>query len=184
VHFGAASEAPDKGAYPRGCALLVRTTPRARSRAVAAGRDGWEARGSAGDDARSADAHGALETWLTGRIEGSGAHAVLVSAGAGRIESAWSTLDAPRGDPAAFAVSWAELLDRVLLPAPGVVALAERQAAGPARFEPPAEPPAEPLGPARAAPAPRWDAWLALACLCALLAAWRMAARAPRAAPG
>jgi hypothetical protein len=161
-------------AFPRGAALWVRTSDRARERAVEAARDGWSARGRAGSAARSADAHGALETWLAGRALDDAApeELALVSAAPGRIEIAWSALDAPAGDPAAFAVSWAELFDRALLPAPGVVSLAEREAAGAPRFAAPSPPRAlpQPGG-------PRFDAWLALGCLVAMLAAWRIARR-------
>jgi hypothetical protein len=45
-----------------------------------------------------------------------------------------------QGDPAAFAVSWAQLFDAALLPPRGVVALEERQAAGAASERTPERP--------------------------------------------
>ena len=59
------------------------------------------------------------------------------------------------GDPGTFAVSWAELLDQALLPAPGVLPQSERESAGalltrmprPHNSNPPAEPGAWPVVP-------------------------------------
>ena len=63
---------------------------------------------------------------------------------AGRVASALARAEELTGDPAALAVSWAELLDGALLPATGVVSLDERGAAGEARVVAPRhEPPRE-----------------------------------------
>ncbi len=115
--------------------------------AVRAGRDGWEARGVA------SDVGGDGEVWLSadtaaGRIalvrivRPAGADSASSAAGAyeppPRLVVGWRELSEPRGDPAAFAVSWAELLDRCALPPPGTVALAERLDAGRGRTAAPA----------------------------------------------
>ena len=55
-------------------------------------------------------------------------------------------LDGPQGDPAAFVVSWSELFDAAVRPAPGVVSLAERAAAGPSLVRPPSASPAPVVG--------------------------------------
>jgi hypothetical protein len=64
---------------------------------------------------------------------------VWLSTQAGRAVVVWepgtvtllpSVVGEPRGDPADFALSWAELLDRAALPPEGVVALSERVDAG------------------------------------------------------
>jgi hypothetical protein len=100
--------------------------------AFEAGRDGWTAKGTAIGAAPSADADGPLETWLAD----AGGRA-LVTTGAGRVHCPWISLDEPRGDRAAFAVSWAALLDRASLDPIGVVELLERADAGAALSRPP-----------------------------------------------
>ena len=139
-----------------------------------AGRDGWSARGRI--VAGGAGALGAGEDWLA--VEHAGERRVLVRAEHGRIRVAWRELGEPSGDPAAFAVSWARLLDRWALPAPEVVALAERVAKGEPRVRPPAAPGRRSAGDADERPA-RVDAALALAAaLLALLgvSTWRRTA--------
>jgi len=96
----------------------------------------------------------------------------VVRVAPGLVWTAWCEMDEPRGDPAAFAVSWARLFDEMLLPPAGVVSLTERQAAGEPSFRAPS-PPLTFLStgglrnPERAGPA----VWLAgLAALLALIA--------------
>ena len=114
---------------------------------VEVARDGWRmAVDVCGPGARAFDERGRrLESWLTAGPADPSARRTLVSFGPGRIDVAFcpaassidpSVLDA--ADPAAFAVSWARLFDACLLPAPGVVPLAERLDAGPAAFSEPA----------------------------------------------
>jgi hypothetical protein len=86
----------------------------------------------------------------------------------------------PGGDPAAFAVSMAELFDACLLPPPDVVALRDRAPAGDARVS-------APLATAASSSAAelRWrgaalDAWLALAALVAALVAVAVASTSLR----
>jgi len=97
---------------------------------VRVARDGWSATGraAAGGLAPSTD-EGEAEDWLLGRSP-QGERIALVRARAGRIELALAELSEPAGDPALFALSWGALLDRWAAPAPEVVPLAERRAAG------------------------------------------------------
>jgi len=128
---------------------------------VAFGRDGWTARGKLGAAAPApalAPALAAGETWLA-----DARGTAIVTSSPGRIDCALATMEDPSGDPAAFAVSWAALLDRAVLAPEGVVPLAGRVAAGDEKI-------AAPRGAADdvAAPASAWDAWLAggaLACV-------------------
>jgi hypothetical protein len=55
----------------------------------------------------------------------------------GTIRVAPSSLEAVQADAAAFSVSFAELLDRALLPDPRVVGLSERATSGPPALSPP-----------------------------------------------
>jgi len=82
-------------------------------------------------------------------------------------------------DPAAFAVSWARLFDACLLPAPGVVSLAERLDAGPASLSAPAT---NAAAEARAdeSPAALLAALAAALTLCALALAGLSSARSRR----
>jgi len=130
------------------------------------GRDGWRARASfapggvpAPDDGRP------YALWLAAP-----GGAPLVWSAPGRVEVGLSELAPAGGDPALFAVSWAELFDAALLPHPAVVPLMERADAGPPSRREPSLPPPEP---AAAAPLTRvpLDAWLAgLSALAALAA--------------
>ena len=90
-------------------------------------RDGWSAGARVGR-APSRVEGAPLETWLAARVEGE--PRPVVTAGPGRVQVALEHLAEPRGEPAAFAVSWGRLLDRSLRPVDGVVSLAERGAAG------------------------------------------------------
>ena len=98
--------------------------------AVEAQRDRWYAAGTASAKGLQPLASGVpFEAWLQG--EGAdGARPVLVAAAPGLVRVAWTGLEEPRGDPAAFAVSWSRLLDRCVLPPLGVCSVAERAAAG------------------------------------------------------
>jgi hypothetical protein len=130
--------------------------------AFEAGRDGWTAQGTAIGSAPSSDSDGPLETWLAddrGRA--------LVTTGPGRVDCPWISIDDPRGDPAAFAVSWAALLDRASLEPVGVVELLERSDAGPELSRPPAPEASASSG----SPTPIAAALAACALLC-VLAAW------------
>lgn len=90
-----------------------------------AGRDGWTASGPAGAAALEDRPHPRPRVWLEGE------RGPLVSWRPGRVDVAWSRLDALEGEPAAFAVSWSRLFDAALAPPRGVVGVAERAAAGP-----------------------------------------------------
>jgi hypothetical protein len=127
-----------------------------------AGREGWTASGSADLEASVFDGENPLATWLAD------AHGhPIVTSGPGRIDCAWLGMEEPRGDPAAFAVSWAALFDGAALPPSGVVELGERLAAGDAVVAPPRGSPGGEPGSRSAA----CDAWLAAASLgCTLLA--------------
>jgi hypothetical protein len=106
---------------------------------VVVGRDGWRmALEVCGAGALDFDDQGRrLEPWLSAGSEDPSALRSLVSFRPGRIDVALcpgaGAMDTPfqdAPDPAAFAVSWARLFDACLLPAPGVVPLAERLDAG------------------------------------------------------
>jgi hypothetical protein len=133
-----------------------------------AGRDGWTAQGAALGAAPNSDAEGPLATWLA---DASGR--ALVTTGAGRVHCPWSSMEEPRGDEAAFAVSWAELFDRAALPPPGVIELGERAAAG---EESSASPSAARGSKSSAVDAPPIDAWIAAAALLCTLVALALAA--------
>jgi hypothetical protein len=154
-----------------GVALTLRPAPDGSARTIDAGRDGWSARGAVRGSARVSDEGGDLETWL----EHGGVS--VVTHGPGRIEIAWSDMERASGDPAAFAVSWAALLDHALLPHPAVVPLAERMASAPQRFEPPRALPLSEASLAAVDAGPKIAAWLSLAALVLALAAWHASAR-------
>lgn len=155
----AAARGVDVGAGAERPALVVSgpvpSTPPLRE--IDVGRDGWTSRGFAADPFEPAG-----DAWLAdagGRP--------LVTTAPGRVECALAAMDDPRGDPAAFAVSWAELFDRVLLPPDGVVELSERGSAGAEAVRPPRRGTEEEVTTRPGA----WDAWLAAASLaCVLLA--------------
>lgn len=153
-------------------ALRIRSLGGAGGAAVSAGRDGWRARGTILGAAPAEDEDGGLETWLA--VELGPETRALVTRAPGRVWSAWSSMDAPQGDPAAFAVSMASLFDGCVLPAQGVVALRERLAAGTAEVRPPrgASPAADGTeAPALSDSGARLDTWFAAFSLLAALAA-------------
>jgi hypothetical protein len=161
---------------PADVALRVRTRrdgDDAAIVAIVAGRDGWRARGHVSSGAPSADEDGDLQTWLSARV-GKDERA-LITRGAGRVWSAWSTMEEPEGDPAAFAVSLAALFDACVLPPPGVVDLRDRLAAGAPEIRVPRELFAASgdgaAGVEDRGDGLRLDPWLALAALLAALAA-------------
>lgn len=141
--------------------LVVERVEGAR-RPASVARDGWRIEGSAcAVERESAD--GLLESWLVDELDAR----VLVAWRPGLVRSGWSEIAAPRGDPAAFAVSWSELLDAALAPAAGFVDLAERGDAGGASVRVLARD-AMPSTGARQRPA----AWIALGALVAALASF------------
>lgn len=132
--------------------LVVSFAQASELQASTLSRDGWSVSGEIA--AQQSTAPGTpLDVWRDS------VERPLVRAHPGRLDVSWVSLEEPRGDPAAFAVSWAALLDRALLPARGVVALAERRAAGPSAFRPPSSAPLSEAQPV----APAYDAWLAAA---------------------
>jgi hypothetical protein len=158
------ARAPSDGSGSTVLVLEQRAAEEARAE-LPLGRDGWSASGRGALPAGGGRADG--EDWLT--AEGAdGQPIVLVRARAGRIEVGLAELGEPRGDGTAFVLSWARLFDRWALPPEGVVALAERVAAGEGVFDP-GEPP--PASDSSADLGPRVDAALALAAaLCAAVA--------------
>lgn len=142
-----------------------------RAAAVVCGRDGWSARGMASALPEPAQDE-PRERWLEASAD-DGARWCAVDARAGRVRSSLVELAEPAGDPAAFAVSWAELLDRACLPPAGVVPLAERQRQGARAERAPLEPP-----PSAGERGGDLDAWLAAGCALVFLAALAAARRA------
>lgn len=134
-------------------------------------RDGWRARARVGRAATNDAQLGALSTWLevaTSADDGSTVRTPVVSSCPGRVDLALADLEPDPATDAAFAVSWSALFDSALLSPVGVVAVAERADAGPARSTAGAPAPFEPAGEAAAA---RWRALIgAGALLCALAA--------------
>ncbi|MDP6763721.1 MAG: hypothetical protein QF860_12750 [Planctomycetota bacterium] len=129
---------------------------------VPVGRDGWSARAVA-RAAPLADGRGPLVPWLADEAR-------RVAFGPGRVVCAIEGLDELTGDPAAFAVSWAELLDAACGPPAGCVPTAERRAAGTGGAAEPAAPEPAPI---EGRPPLPVDAWLAVgALLAALVALW------------
>jgi hypothetical protein len=139
-------------------------------------RDGWRAlaRG-AGLDEHGDGLGPEAEDWLVARTA-AGALRSVVRVVPGRIQVALRELAEPAGDPALFALSFARLFDRAARPPAGVVALAERQAAGAPRSAP--GEPAEPGTGAGAEFGPALDAALAGGAFLCALAAFLLLARA------
>jgi len=131
----------------------------APARELALARDGWSARAEG-----AGLAAGALpgeRTWLAAHGQPAGTRAV--AAAPGRVRLGFRALDEPAGDPAAFAVSWAELFDGAALPPRGAVSLGERLVAAEAFERPPRPlPSAGDAAPAGGSPL---SAWLAVAAL-------------------
>jgi hypothetical protein len=108
------------------------------------------------------------ETFSGVHFEAQDGAPLLWSPGAGRLATALTSVERLGGDPAACALAWGQLLDRALLPPPGLVSYAERQAAGePRRVAP--SPREAPRGERPAATPP--GAYLALLALLLALAA-------------
>ena len=118
-----------RGLAAGGSALFSFTLEQAGApREVELARDGWSAQARVG----SALAPAAGETsWLA-------AGGPCVLAAPGQVRCSIVALEEPAGDPAAFAVSWGELFDSVLLDPPGVVPLSERTARGAPAWRAPA----------------------------------------------
>lgn len=144
-------------------ALALQAEPEVERVALDVGRDGWRARVEGTlPGVAPLDTKAPQESWLA--AEHGAGPLVLVHASPGLVRLALRSMEEPTGDPAAFAYSWSRLFERWLLPAEGVVPLAERLAAG-EPVERGTEPPATAAG--AAAPAPfhgdELDAWLAAA---------------------
>lgn len=106
-------------------------------------RDGWS--GAAHVRRVPATLEGvALETWLQADVLGQPWPVVRWRTGS--VMVGLTELDGPQGDPAAFVVSWSELFDGAVQPAPGVVTVAERAAAGPSLVRPPSSGPPAVVG--------------------------------------
>jgi hypothetical protein len=127
------------------CELELAFTSDGAPREIEAGRDGWTASGSA----VAVSATNGTSAWLSTSIDGEPIDVVRWRAG--RVEIGWRSMDEPRGDAAAFAVSWAQLFDAALLPQRGVVALDERRSAGAASQRAPERPVGAQSGATRAA---------------------------------
>lgn len=139
------------------------------------GRDGWWSEAGYSLAPAFRDSADAPWAWLwveSARDDDEGeGQPVLVRHGPGRIRHRLVTLSEPSGDPAAFAVSWSELFDRALRPAPGAVSVTERARAGPAARRDPEPPNAAPARAAAGATA--LEPWLVLATIAlALLASF------------
>jgi hypothetical protein len=176
---------------PRADVRLVIEVPALAGSAgeLALARDGWQATGTVARRAAAPDpAEAALrphEDWLVGRAPGGSEHAA-VRARRGHVEVLLGALSEPAGDPALFALSWARLLERSLLCAPGVLALEERLAAGEALVAPgeDAAPEAARGRDAGSDLGPYLDAGLALAAGLAVAVAWLGARATDRRAGG
>jgi hypothetical protein len=88
-------------------------------------RDGWSAAAESSGPLTARDEFGALEPWLA-TIAGE----VVVARAPGRVHVALTSIGEPRGDPAAWAVSWSQLLDDSRALPRGCVTVRERSAAG------------------------------------------------------
>ena len=131
VRIWAADRGLEVVARGAGATLSVESFPTAGGDLVAR-RGGWSLRGSGGAAALARDpGHG---TWLAGE---DGVPVVAWTPGLVRIALASCE---PAGDPAAFAVDWAELLDGALPDPVDVTALAHRRALPPAEVIPPRSP--------------------------------------------
>jgi hypothetical protein len=98
-------------------------------RSVELERDGWHWQAAV-----SGAAPPTGETWLASREQ----DLAVVTWRAGRVAFAPGRFERePQGDPADFALSWADLLDRAALPPMGVVPFAERLSAGEPSERPP-----------------------------------------------
>lgn len=135
------------------------STPLARRAAGA--REGWRLEGSAAELGSGTPLD---ETWLADVQERS---RLLVRAARGRVECALAVDHVIAGDSAAFVVSWAELLDRVLLPVQVTVPLDALLV----RSMPVERAPQRPLDEQRSASQPLAHVFAACAAVLALFAA-------------
>jgi len=93
------------------------------------GRDGWQARAQVSELRDDPSPEARWSTWLSGQVNGREQR--LVTWQPGRVRLAFrEPFEESSVDPGTFAVSWAELLDRALAPAPGILTSAERASAG------------------------------------------------------
>jgi len=97
------------------------------------GRDGWRARARPALAPALAEDLGAASAWLT-----DSRGQVWCREAPGLVAVGMLELDVEAGGEAAFAASWAALFDGALLPFPGNVPYAERQACGATVVRPPA----------------------------------------------
>ncbi|MDZ4774466.1 MAG: hypothetical protein SGI72_15165 [Planctomycetota bacterium] len=148
---------------PDSAALTVYGSSGPSAHEVDVQRDGWNARATAVGPLPTRDSHGSIVNWLT-----STSGECVVASAPGRVHIALRTIDEPRGDPAAWPVSWSRLFDESVSLPRGCVSIAERSSAG----DPAVRDPGRPLtdGPESIGP---WTA-LAAACatVCALVAVW------------
>ncbi|HIF40832.1 MAG TPA: hypothetical protein EYQ74_07025 [Planctomycetes bacterium] len=119
------------------------------------GRDGWQASALmvlVGEESAAAPR---ARHWLSADV--GGASWPLVSWRPGWVRVAFGDPFEDRsGDPGAFAVSWGDLLDSALLPAPNVRPQSEREAAGPAITRAPRSASFNPVAAPGAWPLVRW----------------------------
>lgn len=130
-------------ATARGMKIVARTSPpveaclsiqlreREDPKPVELARDGWTVRGVAIGALELESPDEGLEPWLT---SGSDAYVTWCE---GLVDCALVELEEPRGDPAAWAVSWSTLFDTASAPPRECVSVAEREAAGEPWVKPP-----------------------------------------------
>jgi hypothetical protein len=99
-----------EGYAPDEVELNIVFAPPERARPAVGARGGWRIEGAAGELGGAAALD---ETWARDATDPA---RVLVRASRGRVECAFAADHVVRGDSAAFAVAWAELLDAALLP--------------------------------------------------------------------
>ena len=119
------------------------------------GRDGWQASAPLVDVGEESDSAPRPKHWLSAKVLGE--VWPLVSWRPGWVRVAFGDPFEDRsGDPGAFAVSWADLLDRALLSAPGVIPQGDRESAGPATTRVPRSRSSNPVAGPGAWPLVRW----------------------------
>ncbi len=143
----------------------------------AVGRDGWRVEAQLRTCPAIARPPETIATWLVLPAAGMGEDRPLVRWAPGIVSIGFWPTGEPRGDPAAFAVSWASLFDAALLPRPGAAPLAAREAAGVSSTRAGEPPPEGGEGRIKKAPPPL-DAWLAAAAAACAVAAAVTAVRA------
>jgi hypothetical protein len=145
-------------AEDRGLALQDRGGPRLHVRRGPAGGTTFDAtvRGDGWSLAVNITGHAlGSPRWTVAGPEGT---RTLVGVGPGVLEVAFGADADPDGDPAAFALDWAEWLDEALPVPATVIPLAERRAAGDAFYRAPRD-----SGYVRARQGARFEPWLAAA---------------------